>query len=85
MSENKTIVHTHGVGFFGLLTITLIVLKLTGHVTLSWWYIAAIPFTPIFIFLFIMISSACIIGIACLLSLIVSGFYFIVKYIKGKK
>lgn len=28
-----------GVGFFGLLTIVFIVLKLTGFITWSWWWV----------------------------------------------
>lgn len=33
--------HTHGggVGFAGLLTIAFIVLKLTGYITWSWWWV----------------------------------------------
>jgi hypothetical protein len=30
-----------GGGFFGLLTIVLIVLKLTGHISISWWWVFA--------------------------------------------
>ena len=28
-----------GIGFTGLLTIVFIVLKLTGHITWSWWWV----------------------------------------------
>jgi len=28
-----------GIGFFGLLTIAFIILKLTGYITWSWWLI----------------------------------------------
>lgn len=28
-----------GIGFTGLLTIAFIVLKLTGHITWSWWWV----------------------------------------------
>jgi hypothetical protein len=30
-----------GIGFFGLLTIVFIVLKLTGVITWSWWWVTA--------------------------------------------
>lgn len=38
-----------GIGFFGLLAIVLIALKLTGQITLGWLWIIAIPFTPLII------------------------------------
>jgi len=30
-----------GIGFVGLLTIAFVVLKLTGHVAWSWWWVLA--------------------------------------------
>lgn len=30
-----------GIGFFGVLTIVFIVLKLTGHIDWSWWLVLA--------------------------------------------
>lgn len=30
-----------GVGFFGLLGVVFIVLKLTGYITWSWWWVTA--------------------------------------------
>lgn len=36
----KTVVY-RGIGFFGTLTIVLIILKLTGLASISWWLIAA--------------------------------------------
>lgn len=39
-----------GIGFFGLLTITLIVLKLTGYIDWSWWWVTAPLWAP-FLFL----------------------------------
>ena len=32
---------SHGIGFFGLLTIVFITLKLTGFITWSWWWVLA--------------------------------------------
>ena len=37
MNETKS----HGVGFTGLLTIAFIVLKLTGVIDWSWWWVLA--------------------------------------------
>jgi ABC-type polysaccharide/polyol phosphate export permease len=41
--SSKTVTVSGGVGFFGLLTIVLIVLKLIGLVPLSWWWIVFLP------------------------------------------
>ena len=38
MSE-KQVVNNNGIGFVGLLTIVFIVLKLTGYVAWSWWWV----------------------------------------------
>lgn len=52
MSKEVTVkVAGSGIGFFGLLTICLICLKLTGHITLSWLWICLIPFIPLLIIL----------------------------------
>lgn len=37
MSDNST--STGGIGFSGLLTIVFIVLKLTGYIDWSWWWV----------------------------------------------
>ncbi len=39
MSEQKTVVNNNGVGFATLLTLTFIVLKLTGYIAWSWWWV----------------------------------------------
>lgn len=36
MAESSS---SSGIGFFGVLTIVFIVLKLTGNITWSWWWI----------------------------------------------
>jgi len=46
MSESKT----GGIGFFGLLTIVFITLKLTDYIDWSWWWVLSplwIPFVVI--------------------------------------
>lgn len=39
MSENSSSSSSGGVGFCGLLTIAFIVLKLTGYIDWSWWWV----------------------------------------------
>lgn len=39
MSKSNT--SSGGIGFCGLLTIVFIVLKLTGHIAWSWWWVVA--------------------------------------------
>ena len=38
MSDSRS-TSSSGVGFFGLLTVLFIGLKLTGHVSWSWWWV----------------------------------------------
>jgi Flp pilus assembly protein TadB len=54
MSESRT----GGIGFFGLLTIVFITLKLTNYIDWSWWLVLAplwIPLAIIFAILVIML------------------------------
>ncbi|MDE2101996.1 MAG: hypothetical protein KGL39_32415 [Patescibacteria group bacterium] len=39
MSNNTSSSSSGGIGFVGLLTILFIGLKLTGHITWSWWWV----------------------------------------------
>ena len=43
MKEKTTNNYGGGIGFFGLLTIVFIILKLTGYIDWSWWWVLA-PF-----------------------------------------
>ncbi len=50
-----------GIGFFGLLTIVFITLKLTGYINWSWWWVLSpvlIPFA--FVLILIIITFAII-------------------------
>lgn len=38
---SKSSSSSSGIGFFGLLTIVFITLKLTGYITWSWWWVLA--------------------------------------------
>jgi uncharacterized protein (DUF983 family) len=54
MSESRT----GGIGFFGLLTIVFITLKLTNYIDWSWWWVLLplwIPLAIIFAILVIML------------------------------
>lgn len=44
-----------GIGFFGLLTIVFIVLKLTGYIAWSWWWVLSPLIIPIVLVIIIVI------------------------------
>lgn len=44
MNDNK---QSGGISFCGLLTIAFIVLKLTGYITWSWWWVLAPTWIPL--------------------------------------
>lgn len=44
-----------GIGFFGLLTILFIGLKLTGYIQWSWWWVLSPTLIPIAILLVIVV------------------------------
>lgn len=46
MSENVK-VNNSGIGFFGLLTLIFITLKLTGYIDWSWWLVLMPLFIPV--------------------------------------
>jgi hypothetical protein len=53
-----------GIGFFGMLTILFIGLKLTNYIDWSWWWVLAPTWIPmIFAVMFL-----CIVGIAYLIA-----------------
>jgi len=59
---NNTQTQSGGVGFFGLLAIVFITLKLMGYITWSWWWVLAPLWGPlafvIVIFLIVLIFAA---------------------------
>ena len=59
---NNTQTQSGGIGFFGLLAIVFITLKLTGYITWSWWWVLAPLWGPLavvlVIFLLIVIIAA---------------------------
>ena len=56
MSDNNT--SSGGVGFFGLLTVLFIGLKLTDMVDWSWWWVLSPLWLPITIVLVVALAAA---------------------------
>ena len=48
---NQTQTQSGGIGFFGLLAIVFITLKLTGYIAWSWWWVLAPLWAPAAVFL----------------------------------
>lgn len=65
MANNNSSTQSGGIGFFGLLAIVFITLKLTGYITWSWWWVLAPLWGPAAVFLvifLIIVLIAAIIG-----------------------
>ena len=70
MSKDKTEVQSGGIGFFGLLAIVFITLKLTGYITWSWWWVLSPLWLPLTV----------VLGVFAIMFIVV----FAYKWIKGK-
>lgn len=57
-----------GIGFFGLLAIVFITLKLCGVITWSWWWVLAPLWGPLLLFLVIVAICLCVALFATLMS-----------------
>jgi hypothetical protein len=55
MSESKT-VNNNSIGFFGLLTLIFITLKLTGYIDWSWWLVLMPLFVPVILIFTILVT-----------------------------
>jgi hypothetical protein len=55
MSESKT-VNNNSIGFFGLLTLIFITLKLTGYIDWSWWLVLMPLFVPVILIFAILVT-----------------------------
>ena len=53
MSEQKVVVRSGGIGLGGLLFVVFLVLKLTGVIAWSWWWVTAPLWGPLAILLLI--------------------------------
>ena len=60
--QSNNVTNTGGTGFFGLLTIVFITLKLTGYIAWSWWWVLAPMWMPLAIILPIFIILALLIN-----------------------
>lgn len=66
MSDNR--ITTQGIGFFGVLTLIFITLKLTGVITWSWWWVLITVWVPpalILVIILIGLMIACIQACFC--------------------
>ena len=63
MAKNQT-AQTGGIGFTGLLAIVFIVLKLTGYISWSWWWVLSPLWIPAAIVVVIMIIALIIVVVA---------------------
>lgn len=53
-----------GIGFFGLLTVVFITLKLLGKIDWSWWWVLAPAWIPLLIGIVILAGVVCFVGVA---------------------
>ncbi len=54
--NGQTNTQSGGIGFLGLLTIVFIVLKLTGFIAWSWWWVLAPFWAPVLLAIFIILG-----------------------------
>lgn len=57
MSKSSSSSSSSGIGFTGLLTIVFIVLKLTGYINWSWWWVLATSWISLAIAFLILIVA----------------------------
>lgn len=57
-NKEKTVVHTGGISFSGLLAIVFIVLKLTNVIDWSWWWVTAPIWIPLSFGIALIVISA---------------------------
>jgi len=63
-NNNSTTTNSGGSGFFGLLTIVFITLKLTNYIAWSWWWVLAPLWMPLAVALVILIVGLVIAALA---------------------
>ena len=54
---SKEVTNNNGIGFFGLLTIVFITLKLTSVIQWSWWWVLSPIWVPILLMLLILLIA----------------------------
>lgn len=60
-NQNTSSSSSNGIGFFGLLTIVFITLKLVGVINWSWWWVLSPILIPWAIFLVILVIAGIIV------------------------
>lgn len=64
MSKSSTSTGGGGIGFSGLLTVLFIGLKLTGHITWSWWWVLSPLWIGFALFILFLVIAAVIYAVA---------------------
>ena len=64
MSKNGSSSSSSGVGLSGLLLVAFIVLKLTGYIDWSWWWVVSPIWIPVVLVLIIMVVMFVIFALA---------------------
>jgi hypothetical protein len=69
--DNKTVttVGSNGIGFGGALFIVFLILKLTGYINWSWWWVAA----PLWIPTALVVGILLIFALIALVAIVISG------------
>lgn len=75
MSSNSSSSSVGGIGFTGLLTIVLIVLKLTGFIDWSWWLVIFGPF----------LCVLALVVVACVAVFAGAFLFFVLRELKKQK
>ena len=63
--KKEVVVRSNGIGFFGLLAIVFITLKLTGYIAWSWWWVLSplwIPFALVITVLFLVFIGVLVVN-----------------------
>jgi phosphoglycerol transferase MdoB-like AlkP superfamily enzyme len=74
MSETKTVVQSGGTSITGLLGVAFVVLKLTGYIDWSWWWVT-LPFW----------GPAAILFAVLAVVLVAAGFALLIAWIAGMR
>lgn len=84
MNDNTTIT-SRGISFTSLLFLIFLVLKLTGYITWSWWWVTAPLWGGVAILVAIALICLVAFAIAGLFRIIHIAFDFLIDYLTHKK
>lgn len=74
MSDNVQYQSSGGISFFGALFLIFLILKLTGHITWSWWYVTMPLWGNLALVVSIMALFALSAGVVLLVAAVVDWF-----------